>query len=460
MPDALPSRMLQGFGSWMLAVLVVLGVTLGAVLLPDDLASIAPADDGGERGVATPDAAARDRVPPTHAVGRRSPDVPVPRVRDDGGWRVGASAPEGISSDATFGEASIARAEARTVGAVPSGRLPGLVEYLVEGTAFVEHRVAPRETVEQIAWRYGAEPRRVRADNGISPRVRTLEPGAVLRVEARRRVPPRVPIAYVVRPGDTWRGIAEAHGVDEADLRAYNPQVEGRLRVGEPLAVWIDPVVARWIADEAPVRPGSVRPGAVGIGPPQDGRLVNGVRLPRTEYFVPRLPSWSYGTSHAVRTFMDAVVRFEARHDYAPPLLLGAMSRRHGGPIAGHVSHQTGRDLDIRLPLRAHYPATADVVPERVDWEALWHLLTALRDTGEVIVVFFDYELQAHLWRTAAALGVDRRERSAMLQWSGGANTPGFVRHSPGHRRHIHVRFTCGPFEVECVAHADHDHRD
>ena len=40
------------------------------------------------------------------------------------------------------------------------------------------------------------------------------------------------------------------------------------------------------------------------------------------------------------------------------------MSRRYGGELTEHNSHRTGRDLDIKLPLRADLPGTLAVKAE------------------------------------------------------------------------------------------------
>ena len=163
------------------------------------------------------------------------------------------------------------------------------------------------------------------------------------------------------------------------------------------------------------------------------------------------MPS-SYGTTHAVSTLLVALRDFEQQWPYEPDLVLGSMSARHGGPLEGHVSHQSGRDLDVRLPLDASVPPWFPVQPHRVDYKALWFLFKSLADTGEITIIFLDYEIQKQLYKTAAKLGVPEEERRAMIQWPRGqAAHRGLVRHAKGHDRHFHVRFRCGPYETECV---------
>lgn len=338
--------------------------------------------------------------------------------------------------------------------AEPTIELPdGRIRIPSGGWERIVHEVVPLETVERIAHRYGVRPDSVRSWNGLGPQDEELEPGTRLQIRAERISPPRMKLDYEVRPGDSWLSIGIDYGVDSVDLRTLSWGPDGpTLRVGQVLEIWIDPVVFQWIAveGEASDDPAWVRPGAVGIGPPQDGRLVNGVAIPELAYWELNTAA-SYGTTHAVTHLIRGVMRFRARTRYERPLQIYAMSRRHGGPLPGHLSHQTGRDLDITLPLRPSAPSWAQVQPSTVDWRALWHLVTALAETGEVTAIFLDYALQERLARAAKALGATGEELDALLQWPHGSQAGSLVRHAHGHEAHIHVRFACGPLEPECV---------
>jgi LysM repeat protein len=321
------------------------------------------------------------------------------------------------------------------------------------------HRVAPMETVDQIAYRYGVRPDSLRMWNGIKPDSVKLREGARLKLRPRKVPPQRRKHEHWVQPGDTWWSIATMYGVDSRDLRAANWGTPQRLKVGTKIDVWIDPVVYIWVSDGTdPHVPADVRLGAVGIGPPQAGRLVNGVQLPPHQGYALKLPPSAYGTTHAVAHVVKAIDEFETRSTYEPKLMMGSMSAKHGGPLTGHRSHQSGRDLDIRLPLKADVLEYAAVTPTRVDWTALWHLIESFDATGQVVVIFFDYDLQERLYKAAVALGVDEERRKEVLQWPRGNKAHlGLVRHSPGHGGHIHVRMNCGPNEPECVSEDDFD---
>jgi LysM repeat protein len=330
------------------------------------------------------------------------------------------------------------------------------IETIVGPRPWIVHKVAPLETVDQVAHRYGVLPEVLRRWNGLRPDAQKLGNGARLKVKARQIPPRRLQLEYVVQEGDTWWSIATRYGVDSQELRAANWEAPRKLVVGEALSLWIDPVVFQWLG-EAAYDGGAegiplVRRGAVGIGPPQQGRLVNGVQIPEGPGYTRKMMPSSYGTTHAVLQLVRALHAFSDTAGYEGELLLGSMSRRHGGPIEGHVSHQTGRDVDIRLPLLADVPTWFPLKPWRVDWAALWHLLQTLDATGHVQIVFLDYTMQKNLYKVATDLGVAEDERRRMLQWPRGEKAHlGVVRHSPGHEQHIHVRFDCGAYETECV---------
>ncbi len=349
--------------------------------------------------------------------------------------------------------------ERKAVGEVPPGGLPKVaavqipkadVDYVEGSRDWIVHTVVGRESIDQIAYRYGVKPRSLRLWNGIKASAERAKRGARLRVKPRKIPPARVELQYVVKPGDSWASIGIRYGVDSNELRALNWSDGSKLEVGQIIRMWVDPVLFHWVATEDD-DPTKVRPGAVGVGPPQSGWLVNGVQLPENDYYRLRLPPSSYGTTYAVEAVLRGIVLFEARADYDRPLTFGSMSWRHGGPLTGHVSHQSGRDLDIGLPLQLKYQQGVGVKPDRVDWEVTWKLITAMFDTKDVVVVFLDYDLQEPLYKAAARLGASAEDRKRYLQYPRGAQAPGLIRHSPGHDSHVHIRFACGPYEMECA---------
>ena len=326
---------------------------------------------------------------------------------------------------------------------------------------WIDHMVAPRETLRHIASRYQVPLAAVVRWNEIEGS--EVEVGTELRIFTARDLPPRQRIEVRVQPEDTWWRIAVAHGVDSQDLRAYNWRPGQKLVAGESVQIWVDPIVYGMLKRVNRGRSSAIRPGGISIGSANDGELVNGVQIPeRPEYTLMR-PSSAYGTSHAVRNFVDALLDFRRRApNYQGRVVVRTMSRPRGGQLGSHRSHQTGRDVDINLPLKASVPQSLPPIPpSRVDWEATYQLVRSFAATGEVVCIFLDYRLQRRLVKAAKKLGATAEELDRLVQWPRGSGSRvGLVRHSHGHDDHIHVRFTCGPSEPECVQLLDGDDGD
>jgi LysM repeat protein len=450
--DPTGEGLVRGLVSWLLYGVLAITVAVVALVCPSE-----PIDGYGPYPAYPEPTVSAAREQPAVGKPPSEQDDPLATDTPTDEEALAALDPESLLDDAVAEEAP--EGTARIVAEQAPDISLAEVE-VVDHEEWILHRVVPLETADQIAHRYGVRPESLRLWNGLAPTATQLEASARLRVKPHKIPPARVVFEYIVQPGDTWWKIGTRYGVDSGDLRHFNWDAGQRLTVGQKIRMWIDPIVYQWVRYGSDGTRGEVRRGAVGVGPPQQGRLVNGVLLPDSPYYRLRLPPSSYGTTHAVSTLIEAIVRFRARSEYGKVLVFGSMSRKHGGPLAGHISHQTGRDLDVRLPLREKVPANFPVEPRNVDWAALWHFVTACEETHAVSVVFLEYALQEHLHDAAKRLGATDEERKRVLQWPRGTWAPALVRDSPGHDGHIHIRFTCGPHEPECVEKGDDDERD
>jgi murein endopeptidase len=105
---------------------------------------------------------------------------------------------------------------------------------------------------------------------------------------------------------------------------------------------------------------------SVAVGSPNAGRLVRGVQLPAhgTGYVtwdanLHRSPdrAWRrWGTDRLVRLLLATARKYQTAHPGARPLLVGDLSRLHGGDFGRqfgyvwHASHQNGLDVDVYYP--------------------------------------------------------------------------------------------------------------
>ena len=142
------------------------------------------------------------------------------------------------------------------------------------------------------------------------------------------------------------------------------------------------------------------------IGVPHAGSLVDGVRLPvRSQDWVtwdpvlnrvPNRPNRLYGTDKLVRLLVGVIGDYRAAHPKAPRVVVGDISRRGGGEIDEHVSHENGLDVDVYYPRRdgkALPPRTVAQIDGRLAQDLADRFVAA---GAQVIFVGFSVPLHGH----------------------------------------------------------------
>ena len=163
---------------------------------------------------------------------------------------------------------------------------------------------------------------------------------------------------------------------------------------------------------------------ATSVGLPYAGHLVHGTQLPveGTDWATwdpvtdrtPNLPDRLYGNEHTIRTIVSVVAAYRAAHPRAPRVVVGDISRRDGGRMDEHVSHQNGLDVDVYYPRRDGH-LSAPIATSQIDHLLAQDLLDRFVAAGAQ-VVFVGY--------------------SAGLSGPSGVVVP-----YPNHENHMHVRF-------------------
>ena len=208
--------------------------------------------------------------------------------------------------------------------------------------------------------------------------------------------------------------------------------------------------------------------GGISAGEPHRGRLYGGIPLPENpELYVVRRPDYAYGSTHAVKHLQIALAKFRAKAHYQGPLIVSDLSKPRGGRNRPHISHQSGRDVDIWLPLRCNrrgvtirggdlsasnriaFKEFSASNARQIDWSASWELVKALIRTGQVEGIFLARSRQRFLRRAAIRDGVRGKALSELIQFPEKSLEP-IVRHVRGHEKHIHVRFRCADYEAHC----------
>jgi len=211
--------------------------------------------------------------------------------------------------------------------------------------------------------------------------------------------------------------------------------------------------------------PSPLTPGVRGsVGQAAFGVLTEGVELPAQGPGFRRLRPWSktdFGTPSMIRTLAEAAARVSpATTD--PPLVIGDIAGPRGGPLSGHHSHRSGRDVDLLfffttpggVPVEA--PGFVKVGPDglapagddksfvRFDLARNWRLVRALLTStvARPQWIFVVTHLEALLIEHARAAG-----EPAQLVWQAQN-----VLHQPGdsapHDDHFHLRIACSDPEA------------
>jgi hypothetical protein len=288
------------------------------------------------------------------------------------------------------------------------------------------------ETIAQVAERFGVSP----ADLAELNRDTVLD-GAEAGTEIAVGIGERV--EHRVARGDTVLRLARRYGVTPTDVTRWNGLADPRrLRADTTVVIYAWPHL----------------PPSSSIGRPSDGSLAHAVRLRTGPLWVVHDPDRAYVTRE-VATALDVGFRAVASASRdSPRVELRDASAEHGGPLPGHRSHQSGRDIDIAY-YRRHCSdpcAHGRIEPDELDADRLYVLLSTWLRANALDYVFMDYDLQAPLYRAAQAHGATPGELARWFQWPHGRDQQaGIIRHAPGHRDHVHVRFACAAHDRECA---------
>ena len=204
-------------------------------------------------------------------------------------------------------------------------------------------------------------------------------------------------------------------------------------------------------------------PRADSVGPPNDGRLEGGIRLDTTDKpYLRVVPAYNYKDTDtrwglpALVHALDRAAKAVNKKFPGAVLGIGDLSRKNGGELAHHHSHESGRDADLGFYLvnekgqpvlrpsfvKIDEKLTAPSAPgARFDvarnWLFLQNLL--LDRQARVSHIFVAEPLKHALLAHARSRGVARalyvRAAQVMMQPTGGLP----------HDDHFHVRISCPP---------------
>ncbi len=179
--------------------------------------------------------------------------------------------------------------------------------------------------------------------------------------------------------------------------------------------------------------------GPLSVGLPNSGRLFNAVALPESKLFHRVSPDFAWGTQETVDFLELAVRRVHEQFADTPPLLVGHLSSKSGGHLSPHLSHQSGRDVDLAFYYVDKPRWYARATAQNLDLPRTWALVRALIAETDVEMILIDQAVIEMLRDYALAQGEDPVWLERAFSHRNGGR--GIVRHVRGHRTHLHVRF-------------------
>lgn len=242
---------------------------------------------------------------------------------------------------------------------------------------------------------------------------------------------PRRIIKHRIKRGDTLSRIAKRYGVTVNSIKRVNRmRRRARIIAGKTLKIEV-------IGPEKP---------AIAVGKPQHGTLKEGERLGEGPGWHLKKPTRVWGTNETVTHLMTCIPRVKDKFRKGTgDIVIGDISKKGGGFLAPHKSHQNGLDVDIGYYLNGKKHSELvfkNADPKNIDARRTWHLLQCFLDTRDVEYIFVDYSLQKSLFNQARRSGMKKRQLKEVFQYprSRGIHK-GIIRHQQSHKNHFHIRF-------------------
>jgi LysM repeat protein len=201
-----------------------------------------------------------------------------------------------------------------------------------------------------------------------------------------------------------------------------------------PLDAWSDAQVAQAVAHDLRSL------GPMSVGSPNAGALLNGVQASENQFYKPISPSGAWSTQETLDFLAAALGRVHQQFPDTAPLALGDISGRNGGPSPPHVSHQSGRDVDIAYFYNDGAGWYARGTAKNLDLARTWAFVRALISETDVDLILIDHSIQVLLEDYAKQHGDDPTWLSGIFRGVPGKLRP-IIRHAPGHATHLHIRF-------------------
>lgn len=246
-------------------------------------------------------------------------------------------------------------------------------------------------------------------------------------------------VTYTISRGGTLRNVANLYKLYHHEIIELNP----RLDPDQELEPNTEVVVFRDRGGRSE-----------SVGYPHDGGLDHGLPMldgPGRKITAERWKTWA--TRDTVAQLDHVLRRWAEVEPKAPPVLVGNLSSRDGGPLSPHKSHQSGRDVDLSYLTKWNGKDAVTwqhIGSDNFDAELTWRLLKLLTQEARVEVIYMDRRIQKLLLEHAKRHDTIRKARLPNWLEVAGSVEDALIRHVPGHQDHFHVRFACPADDRKC----------
>lgn len=190
---------------------------------------------------------------------------------------------------------------------------------------------------------------------------------------------------------------------------------------------------AMLLRDEAELGPAS-------LGKTNAGALFGALQMQESSLWNIVNPRETYGTAETIAYLSHAIERVNQKFPDTAPINIGDISRPKGGHFVPHVSHQSGRDVDLGFYYKDGSAWYARANTSNLDLQRTWALIKYTITETDVEVIFVDRSIQALLRTHATEAGEDQAWLKHVFGGPG-SNLRPMLLHEKGHKTHLHIRY-------------------
>lgn len=180
--------------------------------------------------------------------------------------------------------------------------------------------------------------------------------------------------------------------------------------------------------------------GPMSLGRTSAGALFNAVRMPDGPLWNIVNPRQTWGTTETVEALARCIEHVHGQFPDTQPIYIGDISEPSGGRIDRHLSHQSGRDVDLGYYYTIEHKWYVRADESNLDLPRTWALVKAMITETDVERIFIDHSIQRLLRDHALAAGEDPAWLDRVFGGESTTERP-LILHEEGHDTHIHVRF-------------------